>query len=215
MDHTSFLTTRTQVANARSQDRRPVRSRRNNGFSIIELLIALTITATLLTSVLVALDASFKAYQSTTESASRHTVARLTMHRLLSLIRTGTQFGPYPANVVTTPEITSDYIEFLTSGGQYIRVEYRDDTQSLYTIVDPNGAAPQEQVLMSGVIPQYDSDHNLIPPFTLYYTKGPKLYRATIDLTCAEDPGVDLTIEGDDVPPLRLIASTMPRNNIY
>ena len=39
------------------------------GFNLIELLVALTITSTLLTATMVALDASFTAYQRTTEVA--------------------------------------------------------------------------------------------------------------------------------------------------
>ena len=69
---------------------RPARSRRTlrRGFNLVELLVALSISATLLTATMVALDASFKAYQMTTEVASTHTIARLTMHRMLALIRT-------------------------------------------------------------------------------------------------------------------------------
>ncbi len=79
---------------ARSQSRRP----RRRGFHLIEMLIALGITATLMAATMVALDASFMAYQTTTEVASTHTIARLTMLRMLTLIRTGLQFGPCPVN---------------------------------------------------------------------------------------------------------------------
>ena len=69
---------------------------RRGGFSLVEVLIALAITSTLLTATLVALDASFRAYQSTTEEVSSNSIGRLVMHRLLTMIRTGTDFGPYP-----------------------------------------------------------------------------------------------------------------------
>ena len=45
------------------------RLRRRRGFSIVEMLIALAITATLLTATLAALDTSFKSYKVTTEGA--------------------------------------------------------------------------------------------------------------------------------------------------
>lgn len=45
------------------------------GFSMIEVLISLTISATLLTATLGALDGSFKAYKVTTEGASTNVVA--------------------------------------------------------------------------------------------------------------------------------------------
>lgn len=204
------------MTSARLTDSFTTRRRRRGGFSIVEVLMALTITSLLMTSLLVALDASFKAYQSTTETASRHTVARLMIHRLLTMIRTGSDFGPVPVNVVATPIIETDNVEFLTAEGQFIRVEYREDESALYAILDPDGAEPVEQLLVSGITPRYDEDGVLIPPFTLHYQKGPKLYRATIDLLIDENPSVELAVEGSEAaPPLRLIASTMPRNNLY
>jgi len=186
---------------------------RRRAFSIVEVLLAISITSLLLTSLLAALSASFRAYQATTESASRHTIARLTMHRLLGLIRTGAQFGPYPANVVTDPIIQSDYFEFVSADGTFVRVEYRPVDQALYAIVDPEGE-PVEELLLTGVAPVLDGEGDRIPPFTLQYVKGPLLYRATVDLLIVNDEGVNLEIEGDEVPPLRMVASTMPRNNL-
>jgi len=182
------------------------------GFSIVEVLIALTISSMLLTAVMVALDASFKAYQSTTESASRHTIARLTTHRVLAMIRTGSEFGPFPVNVITDPIIESDFIEFITVSGELIRLEYRELDEAIFVIQDPDGT-PVETVLLTGVIPQYDGG-NRIPVFTMQYAIGPKLYRATVDILVGADSDIDLSLEGDDVPPLRLVASTMPRNNM-
>lgn len=186
---------------------------RRRAFSIIEMLLAISITSILLTSLLAALSASFRAYQATTESASRHTIARLTMHRLLAMIRTGTQFGPYPDNVITDPIIQSDYLEFVAADGTFVRVEYRDLDESLYVVVDPLGE-PREELLLTGVAPIFDEENERIPPFTLHYTRGPLLYRATIDLLIVEDNEINLAVEGSDVPPLRMVASTMPRNNL-
>lgn len=186
---------------------------RRRAFSIIEMLLAISITSLLLTSLLAALSASFRAYQATTESASRHTIARLTMHRLLAMIRTGTQFGPFPDNVITDPIIQSDFLEFVAADGTFVRVEYRDLDESLYVVVDPLGE-PQEELLLTGVAPIFDENNERIPPFTLHYTRGPLLYRATIDLLIVEDNEINLAVEGSDVPPLRMVASTMPRNNL-
>ncbi|RMD63684.1 MAG: prepilin-type N-terminal cleavage/methylation domain-containing protein, partial [Planctomycetota bacterium] len=47
-------------------------SGRWRGFSLVEMLLALAISATLLTAALAALDSSFKGYKATTESASTH-----------------------------------------------------------------------------------------------------------------------------------------------
>lgn len=191
---------------------RPHGESKRRAFSIVEVLLAISITSLLLTSLLAALSASFRAYQATTESASRHTIARLTMHRLLAMIRTGTQFGPYPANVITDPIIQSDYVEFVSADGTFVRVEYRPVDEALYAIVDPLGE-PVEELLLTGVSPVYDSGDR-VPPFTLQYIKGPLLYRATVDLLIGNDEGVNLEIEGDEAPPLRMVASAMPRNNL-
>jgi prepilin-type N-terminal cleavage/methylation domain-containing protein len=58
-----------------------VKRRHRRGFSLVEMLVALTITATLLTAALTALDAGFKGYKFTTDGASTHVVSRITMHR--------------------------------------------------------------------------------------------------------------------------------------
>ena len=85
------------------------------GFSLVEMLIALTITATLFTATLVALDAAFKGYKHTTEGASTHVVSRIVMSRIMTMVRTGTEFGPYPADPLD-PELNpvhSNFIEFV------------------------------------------------------------------------------------------------------
>ena len=194
--------------------RHGVGRRYRRAFSIVEVLIALSISALLLSSVMVALQASFRAYQATTESASRHTIARLMMHRVLGLIRTGQEFGPYPTNVILQPVVSSDYVEFLPASGEIIRLDYRLDDRAIFLIRDPGGVNEDTQLLISGVEPQYDVGGTRLMPFQLRYGPGPTLYRATIDLLITADPGVNLTIEGDDVPPLRMVASTMPRNNL-
>src|SRR3954469_10766840 len=92
----------------------PIGKRR--GFSLIEVLVALAITATMLTAAMTALDSSFKAYKVTTESASTNVVARMVMSRVMTMVRTGTQFGPYPVdplNLAQNP-VNSTYLEFVT-----------------------------------------------------------------------------------------------------
>ena len=96
------------------------------GFNLVELLIALAITAALLSAVMVALNASFVAYQTTTEVASTHTISRLIMNRMLTMIRTGSEFGPYPVNPLESI-VTSDFIQFQTSGGAVVTLEWKEE----------------------------------------------------------------------------------------
>ena len=201
-----YLTPRARVAR---------RGRR--GFNLVEMLIALAITAALMASVMVALDASFMAYQSTTEVASTHTIGRLVLYRMLTLIRTGQDFGPNPINPQDSIVVSTE-IEFLTPNGQYVRLEWFEtadathpQANALYAVI--NNGAPQ--LMMEGVIPQYDSFGVQIMPFTLEYELGRRLHRATIDITVVPDDNMSVTIDGDSQQQLRLVASAMPRITAY
>ncbi len=183
------------------------------GFNLIEMLIALTITSTLLVAVMVALHASFMAYQSTTEIASTHTIGRLVMHRMLALIRTGQEFGPFPNNPQDSI-VTSNDIEFLTPYGRLVVLEWietadatHEQGNALYVSID--GGTPY--VMLEGVIRQLDEEDLQVLPFTLEYELGRKLHRATIDITVVPDDNMSVAIDGDSQQVLRLVASAMPR----
>ncbi|MDY7108793.1 MAG: prepilin-type N-terminal cleavage/methylation domain-containing protein [Planctomycetota bacterium] len=192
----------------RSGSRRLRRARR--GFNLVEMLIALAITAALLSATMVALDASFMAYQSTTEVASTHTIGRLTMHRVLALIRTGVEFTPVPADPRDTIR-ESDYLDILTPDGEVVSIEWREADEALYVVV--NG---QEALLMEGVVAQYDPDTgDRIPPFTLEYELGNVLHRATVDLAIVPDDNMSVEMDGDNQDVIRLVASAMPRLSAY
>jgi len=190
------------------------------GFSMVEMLIALTISSLLLTACLVALDTSFKSYQATTDAASTHVVSRLVMHRILAMVRQGSEFGPYPLGVVTPTRIDSDYIEFVsvddaaTGQRQVTRLEKIADPQATntfqlqYTRWDYlNGAQTNTFT--------YPLIRNLKDArFTLEYDIGPKLLRATIDLAIKPDDvstGVTNIRTELQSPVLRLVASATPR----
>jgi hypothetical protein len=181
------------------------------------MLIALAITAALLSATMVALNASFMAYQTTTEVASTHTISRLAMMRMMTLIRTGQEFGPNPINPQDSIVESTD-IEFLTPAGQYVRIEWFEtpDAQhpvgnALYVVVDTN----EPQVLLEGVIPAYDQFDQLIAPFTLEWEVGRKLYRATVDITIVPDDNMSVTLDGDNQQQIRLVATAMPRIEAY
>jgi prepilin-type N-terminal cleavage/methylation domain-containing protein len=196
------------------------RTTQRRGFSIIEMLIALTISSMLLTACLVALDGSFKSYESTTESASTHVVSRLVMYRMLSMMRQGEEFGPYPYSVFEPTRLESSYIEF---------VSYENETTGLRQVTriervdDPD--APGMRMLtyrrwdyLNGV-QVATSDHPLLrnvidANFTLEYERGPRLRRVTIDMSIRpEDAHTNVTAIHTTLaePVLRLIASTSPR----
>jgi prepilin-type N-terminal cleavage/methylation domain-containing protein len=196
----------------------PIRGRRRRGgFNLIEMLIALAITAALLSATMVALDASFMAYQSTTEMASTHTISRLAMMRLMTLIRTGQEFGPFPINPQDSI-VESTEIEFLTPDGDLIRVEWFELPDGTHTVgnalyVVINGAAPQ--LLLEGVVPAFNEYDEQIMPFTLEYELGRKLYRATVDITVVPDDNMSVELDGENQEEIRLVATAMPRIEAY
>ncbi len=206
----------------RRQPRRALRGQRR-GFNLVELLIALAISAALLAATMVALDASFTAYQSTTEWASTHTISRLTMHRMMALIRTGVTFGPVPINP-NDSLVQENYIEIIMPSGQYVKLEWIEDPDANHSVgnalwVQVDTDPPR--LLLEGVVKQevIDPDTGLpdpVPPFTMEYELGRKLFRATIDLMVIPDDNQSVTIEGDNSDQvIRLVASVTPRMAAY
>ena len=194
-----------------------MRRRRRSAFSMVELLVALAISATLLAASLQALDASWRGYKHTTESASNHVVSRIVMHRMLAMLRTGSDFAPYPVDFLDPAQnpVISDWIEFFEEG--------RDD--ALITRIEVRAADPEAErvelwyVLLdpatfpATVVEERPLLNNLLEAvFTLEFDPGPRLLRATIDMTVAPNDSEDLTIDvGEEVPVIRLVASASPR----
>jgi prepilin-type N-terminal cleavage/methylation domain-containing protein len=199
----------------------PGRLRSRGGFTIIELLIALAISAMLLTATLGALDASWRSYKTTTESASTHVISRIVITRILALIRTGTQFGPYPADFLDpaqNPVPDNHEIEFIAesdraAGNNIVtRIERRATTTAglydlWYVRLDADVTPPaviQEHPMLRGVREAL---------FILEYDPGPKLKRATVDLTIQPNDVQDGfgMGTGNEAPTIRLVASAVPR----
>lgn len=217
-------------------------SRRNAGLSLIEMLIAFTISATLLTATLAALDTMFKGYKQTTESASTHVISRIVMSRALAMIRTGSDFEPRPASVLdaNANPLAADFIQFdgrLDENGvplEKIRLDFRypgaqPRLRSWGVAAGPPAPAQgEEQPTGPGELwycrlnPDTDAvleQHPLLSgvaacTFTMEYDIGPKLTRATIDITIEPNDSRDLTVGADSVAQtIRLVASAAPRTS--
>lgn len=203
-----------------TRQRKRSMSRSRRGFSLAEVLIALTITSTLLTATMAALDTSFKSYKVTSESASTNVVARIVMQRVTAMIRTGDSFGPYPVNPITTPSIQSEWIEFVT---------YRDPSQGIERVVRlerRDGDETTGPYELWYVITTFENgefvEENEAPllvnlnqvMFDLQYEVGPQLKRATVDLIIQPDDLQDAAIGAAklEAPTIRLVASASPRS---
>jgi prepilin-type N-terminal cleavage/methylation domain-containing protein len=189
-------------------------------FSLIEMLIALTITATLLTATFAALDTSFRAYKVTTEGASTNVVARMVMARTMTMIRTGDNFGPFPEDVFDPAQnpVDAAFIEFesFNDGVRFSRVTRierrpqadpaRGPFELWYVQISLEEGRPIETVerpLLTGVTEAR---------FILEYDVGPRLRRATVDVTVKpndyQDAGFHANLE---TPTIRLVSTVNPR----
>ncbi len=193
---------------------------RAGGFSIVELLVALTICAMLLTAMLSALDAAWRSYKHTTESASTHVVSRIVMHRLLAMIRTGSDFTPYPADTSDPAQnpLATNTMAFVTEAdrlaenGRITRIERRADATQ-------PGSFELWLVYLDGTVtpPAITEQYPLLRDvreavFVLEFEPGPKLRRATVDLTIKPNDFSDMRTGLDiETPVIRLVASAGPR----
>lgn len=190
----------------------------SRGFSLIEMLVALTISATLLTATMVALDTSFKSYKVTSESVSTHVVGRLVMQRLTALIRTGENFGPFPVNPIIDPRIESTSIEFELIPDPF------SNARQVWRIERVDAPGPTGPFELQATVEQYEgstlvetSTRTLVrrvedAMFTLEYDVGPRLTRATIDLTLRpDDTQADSMVGELRAPFVRLVTSIAPR----
>jgi prepilin-type N-terminal cleavage/methylation domain-containing protein len=191
-------------------------AQRRRGFNLIELLLALAISAALLAATLVALNASYIAYERTAHSASTHTISRLAMDRMMVLIRTGEEFGPMPANP-NDSIVESNLIEIVTDAGEGLIIEWVPAEEALYLrLFDvDSGAITASYMLLEGVIAQMNPGGAVISPFTLEFERGRHLRRATIDMAVVPDPTQRLEIEGNDQELIRLVATAAPRRNAF
>lgn len=191
--------------------RRPARRRR--GLSILELLLALAITAMLLTAAAAAIAASFRAYGDAVEQASTQVAVRMISQRLLGLIRTSTAHGPLAPDAGADPpvtldgqSITSNFVELLDPNGHVLRCEYRADNEELWLIIDPGETEEQAQPLISGV-----TAAEFVLRRRLNDDGFWELERCTINMTVLPDEDATLALENGPAQAIRLVASTMPR----
>jgi len=181
------------------------RRRVHRGFSLVELLIGLGITAALMVATLVALRVCFDSYQASTEEASSQTVARLVMHRMLTMVRTGDEFGPLPDDPRQVT-VYSDEVWFRDRDDRIVTVAFDERAGALTYSVD---GAPA-RILLAGVRRTPDGT-DTVPPFTLEYEQGIRLYRFHMDLTVVPDDSAVTDLDRGQVRPMRLVASAMPR----
>ena len=178
------------------------------GFTIIELLIGLAITALLMTGLFAAIYSSVDAYSRCSAEGVNRLTSRLLVQRIALIVRTGVSFGPLPS-VSTEDLVESDTIEITTSSGQEVIITWDSASESL--IMDVDGTI---STVLGGVT--QDVDGTPITPFLLQYENGITLRRVTINLVVIPDPEHHTAMDDiDSTGTVRLTASVMPRKQLY
>jgi prepilin-type N-terminal cleavage/methylation domain-containing protein len=141
------ITSRYRLA-ARPQVR--LRRSRRSGMGMVELLVALAISATLLTATAVAVDAAFKAYEVNQEQAVLMSKARVSLSFLTTNIRGTTLHAPDNASRKTQfaagQTVTDTGIVMLDANNNLLRF-FHDATNKQLKVVGPAGT----QILAHGV----------------------------------------------------------------
>jgi len=187
---------------------RRIRGRARRGLTLIELLIALAITATLLAAMLMALQAAFRGYQASVEQSSTQMTGRVVAQRILGLVRTGAAFGPLP----TDPRdrfVQGDSLAITLDTGETLTLRLDRAGETLFI----RAGSGDERTLLSGVRGPVDDEGAARGAFTLEFEKGTSLVRASFDLTVESDFETQMTLEGDEVTPLRIVGTASPRRS--
>ena len=121
-------------------------TRRAKGFTLVELLLSLAISAMLLAAAAAAFNASVTNYQENQEIYQALNNARQAMLRMTTQLRTGQ---------AVTLDVPADpnRCRFSTSDGEDITYEYQSDSHQLVLITNADG---QEYVLCENVTDQPD-----------------------------------------------------------
>jgi hypothetical protein len=190
---------------------------RRRGLSIAEMLVSLAITSLLLTATMVAIDASFKAYANAAESASTQVSSRMVIHRVLTLVRTGTLQGPLiPADEITglpTPTyngdtITSSYMQLVDRDLNTLTLIYVAAEEMLYLETEPLSGTPTRYPLLGGVT---DCKFVLRRRQDVSTSFEWWLERGSMDMTVEPDVDATLDLEAGQTREIRVVASTAPR----
>lgn len=95
------------------------RSKRQHGFTLIEMMLAITILAMVMTSIGAAMDASLNSYRTNSDIAAVAQITRMVMSRMTREVRTAVDLDSTSTTMTITPPDNND-------GITQIRYEYAD-----------------------------------------------------------------------------------------
>ena len=215
----------------------PARCRRLRGVGLPELLIALAISAALLTAVAAALDASFRAYRVNQEQADVMQRSRLVVHRMLNELRSFEVHRPALADNeffqqgLTVPSDEIWVANLNTATNRYVGFRYYEDDgellrQPVQWVFDSEGAIDvvsdsEARVIATGL----SQDDNTRLQFTIEPMRSNAAARAnstfdlcrrvTVRLTIANSALASGLTDGTGHHSLTTSASVVPRRNVW
>ena len=188
---------------------------RRRGAGLVELMIALSISASLLAAVGVAVDASFRGYRFNQEQAILMQRTRVAQHQITTTIRTTKQHSPVSAAAKTTFStggvVTDTGIEMFDLNDRLVRYELDVPTKRL--LVTTNG---KTYTLASGV-EKFQVRMEPMRSAASVRTGGgwDLLKRATITMTVRTTGDTAASGESTGLQTLTLSSSAMPRRNVW
>jgi len=195
------------------------------GVGLVELLVALAISAALLTAVAVAVDTSFKAYAVNQSQAQLLQRARLALHRMVAYVRTTTQHRPDDDAVLDTFE------QGLVCNASSMRMLLTDTTGVIFR--QSNNQLQMVNFHIEGNVLVEDSTATLLNgvgtnDFRIVFepmrsaaqirSGNPaydQLKRASILLTVRPSSNTTTTGEEANSAPVTVSTSVMPRRNFW
>jgi hypothetical protein len=196
--------------------RRVLRRGRSAGLGVVELLISLAISATVLAAVAFAVDATFRAYSINQEQSDLMQRARLAMYRLVTTVRTTSAHQPISAVALSGFKdgliVTDTGLVMLDANDAQVSYKFDAPTSELRA-TDGSG---REYVLLRGV-KKFELKLEPMRSQQSVRTGGPydRLMRATILITirtAGNSADVDEKVASQEVT---LSTSVMPRRNIW
>ena len=176
------------------------------GFTIIDLLVGMSIATVLLIGLFASIQSSVDAYERSTAQGVNRLTSRLLVERIALLVRTGSSFGPLPSSAMTN-ELESDTLEITTQSGQQVTITWNSTDETLEMDVDGISST-----VLGGVT--QIAGETVISPFLLQFENGITLQRVTINLAVIPDPEHATEMDGGG-DTIRLTASVMPRSQLY
>jgi hypothetical protein len=183
---------------------------------LVELLVALAISASLLTAVAIATDASFQAYGVNQEISDLTQRTRLAVYRMTAMIRQTKEHAPHTSSVASQfaagKTVTDTGIDMIDLTGQPITYRYDAANKQLLAVVNNT-----PHVLCDGVEAFTVATEPMRSP-TSIKTGGSwdLLKRATILLTVkAGAQGTKVKGESGGNQSVTISASVMPRRNAW